>query len=64
VLTFEVGDVDSEMKDLQNRGARFEEVDVPGAKRTGKVSTMGNGRAAWFKDSEGNWLCLHDKKGH
>lgn len=61
VLSFEVDDLEREMKELGTRGARFEEVDVPGATRRGPISVMGNERSAWFKDSEGNWLCLHQR---
>lgn len=62
-LTFEVEDVEREVKDLSGRGARFEHVDVPGASMSGEIATIGNERAAWLKDSEGNWLCVHDRGG-
>jgi catechol 2,3-dioxygenase-like lactoylglutathione lyase family enzyme len=62
LFSFEVNDIDGEVKALARRGARFEEVDVPGATRSGVISTMGDERAAWFKDSEGNWLCLHQRR--
>jgi len=63
VLTFEVADVVQEVKDLTARGCRFETVDLPGAVKEGVVSIFGNERAAWFKDSEGNWLCVHQRMG-
>ena len=63
VVTFEVDDVEREMKDLLSRGARFEDVEVPGAQKAGKLCVLGRERAVWLKDSEGNWLCVHDLRG-
>jgi catechol 2,3-dioxygenase-like lactoylglutathione lyase family enzyme len=62
VLTFEVDDVEREVSELTSRGARFERVEIPGAKTQGNIAIMGRERAAWFKDSEGNWLCVHDQR--
>jgi predicted enzyme related to lactoylglutathione lyase len=60
IVTFEVSDLDKEIKELQGKGAKFEEVDLPDAKREGVITKFGDKeRAAWLKDSEGNWLCLH-----
>jgi hypothetical protein len=45
--------------ELQARGLTFEHYDLPGVDWDGDVATIeGMGRAAWFKDSEGNTLCL------
>jgi len=56
---FEVDDLDATMKDLQSRGATFEEYDLPGIKTVKGVVTMPDGsRGAWFKDTEGNILSL------
>src|SRR5688572_19159277 len=63
VLSFEVEDVPREVNELMARGVSFEPVDVPGGQRDGVIVTMAGERAAWFKDSEGNWLCLHDEHG-
>lgn len=60
-ITFEVDDVDREVQELESRGAMFEDVDIPGARVEGRVCVLGNERAAWFKDSEGNWLCVHNR---
>jgi predicted enzyme related to lactoylglutathione lyase len=60
-LTFEVRDLDGEMRDLRSRGVKFEDYDAPGLKTTGGVATMGSERCAWFRDPEGNILCLHTK---
>jgi catechol 2,3-dioxygenase-like lactoylglutathione lyase family enzyme len=58
-LTFEVRDIAQEMGDLRSRGVRFEDYDMPGIKTEGGVATIGKERAAWFRDPEGNILCLH-----
>ena len=58
-LSFEVGDLTSEMRTLRARGVRFEDYDLPGLKTEQGVCVLGAERAAWFKDTEGNILCLH-----
>jgi catechol 2,3-dioxygenase-like lactoylglutathione lyase family enzyme len=63
-LTFEVQNLEGEMRDLRGRGVRFEEYDVPGLKTNDGVATMGDERAAWFRDPEGNILCLHELTRH
>jgi predicted enzyme related to lactoylglutathione lyase len=61
VLTFEVEDVEREADELTKRGARFEAIEIPGGETVGVITTIGDERAGWFKDSEGNWLCIHDR---
>jgi predicted enzyme related to lactoylglutathione lyase len=61
-LSFEVSDIAAEIADLQGRGVIFEDYDFPGLKTVQHVCVMGSDRAAWFKDSEGNFLCLHQRK--
>ena len=58
-LSFEVKDLSAEMRDLRARGVRFEEYDLPGLKTVEGVCVLGSERAAWFRDPEGNILCLH-----
>lgn len=58
-LSFEVQDLSGEMRSLRARGVRFEEYDLPGLKTVEGVCVLGAERAAWFHDSEGNILCLH-----
>jgi catechol 2,3-dioxygenase-like lactoylglutathione lyase family enzyme len=59
-LTFEVEDVVSEVKDLESRGIGFYDYDLPDLKTTDHVAALGGEKAAWFADSEGNILCLHE----
>lgn len=51
---------DEVVADLRSRGVVFEEYDIPeiGLKTVSGVAEMDGGRAAWFKDSEGNILSI------
>ena len=61
IAQFHVPNVDDEVRDLQAKGLAFEHYDMPGVTWEGDVARMGEmGSAAWFKDSEGNILCLDD----
>ncbi|MEP6631312.1 MAG: VOC family protein [Lapillicoccus sp.] len=54
-----VDDVDAEVKALRDKGVTFEEYDMPGVDWANGVASMpGMGKAAWFKDTEGNILCI------
>ena len=63
VLTFEVSDIDNEVKDLERRGVGFYDYDLPDLKTRDHVAVMGAEKAAWFADTEGNILCLHEVIG-
>ena len=43
---------------LKERGVVFEHYDLPDMTRQGDVHAMGDFKAAWFKDPDGNILCL------
>lgn len=62
VAQWHVADVAAEVAELKGRGVVFERYDdMPGITWEEEVATMGEmGRAAWFKDSEGNTLCIDD----
>jgi predicted enzyme related to lactoylglutathione lyase len=61
IAQWHVADVPAEVADLTSRGVRFEHYDMPGVSWEGDVASLeGMGRAAWFKDSEGNILCVDD----
>ena len=52
-----VRDLEAEMAELRSRGVTFEEYDLPEWKTVDGVAPVpGLGRAAYFKDSEGNLL--------
>ncbi|WP_436493500.1 VOC family protein [Actinokineospora sp. HUAS TT18] len=59
VLSFEVDDVKAEIADLEGRGVHFEDYDTPELRTVDHIADMGGEKAAWFTDSEGNILCLH-----
>ena len=59
IAQFHVSDIQSEVHDLKAKGVTFETYDMPGVQWDGVIASMaGLGRAAWFKDSEGNTMCI------
>lgn len=61
-VSFEVDDVEREVRELEHRGVRFEDYDLPGLKTEGHIARTNGDRAAWFKDPEGNILCIHERR--
>ena len=59
VATFEVSDTEEEVNALRGKGVVFEEYDMPEIKTQNAIATQGSVKAAWFKDSEENILCIH-----
>jgi catechol 2,3-dioxygenase-like lactoylglutathione lyase family enzyme len=60
-LTWTVGDdIDKEVKSLSDKGVEFEHYEMPDTKIEGDVHVMKDMKAAWFKDPDGNILCMHD----
>lgn len=59
-VSFKVDDVTREIRALEAAGVVFEDYDLPGFKTVGHVCVLGSEKAAWFKDTEGNILCLHE----
>ncbi len=59
VATFEVSDIEEEVNMLRGKGVNFEEYDMPGIKTQNGIAIQGSDKAAWFKDTEGNILCIH-----
>jgi catechol 2,3-dioxygenase-like lactoylglutathione lyase family enzyme len=53
-----VQDLEAEVAELRAKGVVFEEYDTPQVKTVDGIADMPGGRAAWFKDSEGNILAL------
>ena len=51
-------EVDNVVKGLRDRGVTFEHYDMPEVKREGDVHVAGPMRMAWFKDPDGNILCV------
>ncbi len=66
VASFDVDNIEAEVRELKSKGVIFEEYDIPemGIKTVNGIATMSMDgyqmRAAWFKDSEGNILALNE----
>ena len=59
IAQWHVSDIESEVRELKGRGVVFEVYDMPGVEWDGEIATLpGMGKAAWFKDSEGNIMCV------
>jgi catechol 2,3-dioxygenase-like lactoylglutathione lyase family enzyme len=57
--TWAVGDdFETVVEDLRKKGVTFEQYDLPDTTREGDIHVMGDMRAAWFKDPDGNILSL------
>jgi len=59
-ISFQVRDIAAAIKALKAAGVTFEDYDFPGLKTVNHVCVLGAEKAAWFKDTEGNYLCLHE----
>lgn len=59
-ISFQVADIGSAISTLKNAGVVFENYDFPGLKTVNHVCVLGSEKAAWFKDTEGNYLCIHE----
>ena len=61
-LTFDVDDIDEEVRTLKEKGIFFEEYDMPGMERQGDIYVAEGVKTAWFKDPDGNILSLVEAK--
>ena len=59
-ISFRVADMAASIKTLERAGVVFEDYDLPDLKTVNHVCVLGAEKAAWFKDSEGNYLCIHE----
>jgi catechol 2,3-dioxygenase-like lactoylglutathione lyase family enzyme len=62
-LSFQVRDIRRAIGELEGRGVRFADYDLPGFKTVEHVCVLGSEKAAWFEDPEDNILCLHEDIG-
>ena len=62
IAQWHVDDVVAEVTELKAKGVAFEHYDnMPGVDWQDDVASLeGMGKAAWFKDSEGNILCVDE----
>lgn len=61
VMSFEVDDIVAEITELEDHGVVFENYDLPDLTTVDHIAAMGSEKAAWFKDTDGNVLCLHEQ---
>jgi catechol 2,3-dioxygenase-like lactoylglutathione lyase family enzyme len=59
-ISFRVPDIRAAVADLEDRGVAFSDYDLPGLRTVDHVCVLGSEKAAWFNDTEGNILCLHE----
>jgi len=64
IAQWHVDDIESEVHDLKAKGVVFEVyADMPGVTWDGEIASLeGLGRAAWFRDSEGNVMCVDQEE--
>lgn len=63
-ISFRVADIAASIEALERAGVVFENYDLPELKTVNHVCVLGAEKAAWFKDSEGNYLCIHEDIAH
>ena len=59
-ISFRVANIVASIDELKITGVVFEDYDFPGFKTVDHVCVLGSEKAAWFKDPEGNYLCIHE----
>ena len=59
-LTFDVPDIEAEVRELKDKGIFFEHYDMPGLERQGDIYGAEGMKTAWFKDPDGNILSLFE----
>ena len=55
---FVVEDIEAAVEDLRGRGVTFEEYDTGDIKTENGIASVGEDKAAWFKDPDGNILAV------
>jgi catechol 2,3-dioxygenase-like lactoylglutathione lyase family enzyme len=59
-LTFDVDDIEAEVRELKQKGIFFEQYDMPGLEQRGDLYVGEGMKTAWFKDPDGNILSLFE----
>jgi catechol 2,3-dioxygenase-like lactoylglutathione lyase family enzyme len=61
--TWEVADIQAAIDDLKSKGVSFEHFDMPpeAGEWQGDMLVSNSEKAAWFKDPDGNTLCIHSR---
>jgi predicted enzyme related to lactoylglutathione lyase len=63
VAGFRVDDIVEAVRALRERGVAFEEYDLPDLKTADGIASVGDVRAAWCKDPDGNILAVESVGG-
>ena len=61
VAGFRVDDLDSVVGALRERGVAFEEYDLPDLKTENAIATIGDLRASWARDPDGNIIAFEQR---
>ena len=61
VAGFRVDDLDSVVGALSERGVAFEEYDLPDLKTENAIATIGDLRASWARDPDGNIIAFEQR---
>jgi catechol 2,3-dioxygenase-like lactoylglutathione lyase family enzyme len=59
-LSFEVRDIERTVQDMEARGVRFQDYDLPNLRTENHICTTDSEKCAWFMDTEHNILCVHE----
>ena len=62
-LSFEVTDIERIVKDMEAKGVRFQDYDLPNLRTENHICTTDSEKCAWFMDTEHNILCVHESLG-
>ena len=61
-VTWEVDDIDAEVRALRDKGVTFEHYDMPGLELKGDIHVGDGMKVAWFKDPDGNILNIIEEE--
>lgn len=62
-LSFEVTDIEATVRDMEARGVRFQDYNLPTLRTENHICTTDSEKCAWFMDTEHNILCIHENLG-
>ena len=61
VAAFRVDDLDAVVSELRGRGVAFQDYDLPDLKTEGGIAAIGDLRAAWARDPDGNIIAFEQR---
>ena len=61
LAAFRVEDIESVVAGLRERGVAFEEYDLPDLKTENGIASIGDLRAAWARDPDGNIIAFEER---